>query len=249
MRVVWDSCWRREQVDVQSEVAKTNGLGRNGHIADSFKVKAALQLREMQELEWYFCRGQTAFEHSNFGTALERQRLYSVAKYHQPAIQEICDDDGKVIARERRVTARPTAEVHEPAGYTPQLDTLQRYAHISAVLKQVERRSRRAALAIELLYGDYGARWAAYEPYGRLTSLFHLTAKGQQLIAEARAASTVDIPDRARMEVICFVQRAQPKRERGLALTFCQHQALAIEQEAMQIWRSVYSPRARRPKR
>jgi hypothetical protein len=198
------------------------------------------QLRDESELEWFFSKGQIAFERSTFGGMLERAELYSVARLYRPETEPIHDNAGRVIGHEQIVTARPTAELRQASGYEPDLHTLQRYAHISALLRLVERQSRRAVQVLELLYGDLGQRWAPSEPFGRLGALFHITPKGRQLLDDARnAKGAIDLADVMRMEAICTVQRVQPKPERAQALAYCHAQAKALEQRARTAWLSV----------
>lgn len=202
--------------------------------------RAALTQHDAQELEWFFSRGQTAFERSNFGGMLERAELYSVAAQNQASLQDICDDDGNVIARVRHVTARPTAELREMAGYVPDNETLQRYAHISAMLKQVEHASPLLAKVLELLFGDHGQRWAPSEPFGRLGALFHVTAKGRQMLCEARKAPhAIDISDTRRMEVLATVHSVQPNAERAQSFAYCLQQAKTLEERALALWNSI----------
>jgi hypothetical protein len=195
--------------------------------------------RDECELEWFFSRGQTAFEHSTFGAVLDRAELFSVAQHYQAEQRPIHDKHGNVIGYERVVTARPTAETHQLAGYVPDSETLQRYAHVSRRLKRVAAVSRQCAQTLEFLYGDHGQRWVANDLYGRLGALFHLTPKGKAMLAEARAQKgALDVPDIFRMEVFVAVQRSQRQQERGQQLAYCEAQAEAMAARAHQCWLS-----------
>ena len=186
------------------------------------------------ELEWFFSRGQTAFEHSTFGAMLEQQALFSIAQQYRPEQRPVYDRDGSVIGHEPGITARPTAETRAPSGYTPDLKTLRSYARTSMRLKRL---SRRDAAVLEAMYGDLGQRWAGNEKYGRQGALFHLTAKGRTMLAAARSVpGALSISDVARMEVLCAVQAVKPSSERAQALATCQAQAQVLLLGAQDSW-------------
>jgi hypothetical protein len=186
------------------------------------------------ELEWFFSRGQIAFERSNFGSMLARQDMYSIARCYRPEMRPVYDKQGHVIGHERGITARPTAELRAPAGYTPDSDTLTRYAHVSALLKRMPHAQHKA---LEALYGDLGQRWAGNERFGRYGALFHLTVKGRKLIEAARTAKgALELTDEQRIEVLCAVQRVQPTADRAQALAVCLAQSQALAAQANAGW-------------
>lgn len=187
------------------------------------------------ELEWFFSRGQIAFERSTFGAMLEHQALFSVA--HPSDDQPVHDACGRVIGHASVITARPTAETREPSGYTPDIKTLRNYARTSMRLKRVAAESRVAAQVLECMYGDLGQRWDGHEKYGRQGCLFHLTAKGKAMLQAARSVQgALLIADVARMEVLCAVQQIKPNAERGQALATCVAQAQSLLHSAQQCW-------------
>lgn len=200
---------------------------------------------EELELEWFFSAGQVAFERSTCGGMLERAEMFSVARHAPAPLRAVYARDGEVIAHEREITARPTAELRAPAGYMPDGNTLQRYAVVSTRLKRLAARSRKHALVLECLYGDFGQRWVGNDHHGRVGAIYHLTVKGRALIDQANAIpGAIELPDIARMEVICAVQRVQPKPERGQALAYCRTQAQAMAQAARAAWSLVRPARA-----
>ena len=201
------------------------------------KAPNPMPLRDELELEWYFSRGQIAFERSTFGGMLERAYLMSDTYKRKIAEVPVLDKRGEVIGYERAISARPTAELRQATGYVPDLDTLQRYAHVSRILKNVSARSRAAEYTLECLYGDLGQRWVGSELYGRLGALFHLTTKGRQILDEARAVpGAIDVTDVKRMETLVTVQLVQPKPDRAQQFAYCFAQAEAMAQRARQAW-------------
>lgn len=200
----------------------------------------AMTWEDERDVSWFLSRGQISFERSTLGAMLERSELFSVAGGY-PQQRAIRDSDGRIIAYATGVTARPTAEVRAPSGYVVDDSTLQLYAHVSAVLKRVERASPTAARVIETFFGDYGERWAPNELYGRLGSLFHLTAKGAAMVRDARKgpAAHFELSNAQRLEAIVAVHAAKPTPERAEALARCQKQAAELERDARTTWGRV----------
>lgn len=194
-------------------------------------------LRDEHELEWFFSKGQIAFERSTFGGLLERAELFSAAGRVPPAAELVYDDDGHVIGQCSGITARPTAELREQSGYVPDNETLVRYAHVSMLMTLVERESRQASQVLELLYGDLGQRWAPTVPYGRIGALFHITAKGRKLLDACD--NPLELSSVKRMWNLVVVHDVQHNAERSQAFAYCQTQAQTLEQKARTVWLAV----------
>lgn len=213
-------------------------------------MPARLSAADEANLYWFFSRGMISFERSTMGAILDRCELFSVARQYPVARRLVLDDDGRVIGNESGITAHPTAELRVAGGYEPDSSTLERYAHVSAVLKRVERHSPLGAQVIEALFGDLGERWALLNvTYGRIGAVFHLTPKGGELLQDeaaarvrARAAAlakkkkqlgaALHLTTVQRMENI--VSTAKP--ELGAALARCQVQARELERDALSTW-------------
>ncbi len=193
---------------------------------------------EALKLEWYFSRGQCAFERSASGATYERAQLYSVSREYRAAEAPVYGKQGQVIGTESGITARPTAELQQPVGYTPDLKVLRDFAIISARMKRLDRKHARV---LELLYGDHGQRWIVDgEPWGRLGSLFHMTAKGRQMLTAARKVEgALSRPDTERMLVFAAVHGTRPTAESKQAFACCQAQALVLEAAALDAWRAL----------
>lgn len=192
-------------------------------------------VHEEQLFAWYFSRGQTAFERSAFGAMLEHAEMFSTG-HTGWARQPVYGRDGvRVIGWERALSARPTAELREPSGYMPDIDTLRKFAHVSIQLMRVERACRMSAHVIELIHGDAGAHWATSDA-GRLGALYHLTAKGRVMAADSRKRSPTDLTDSQRMAVLVQLDSTQSKPERKAALAVCAKQASALEYTARAHW-------------
>jgi hypothetical protein len=208
---------------------------------------ALISVHDEQQLEWFFSRGQTAFERSTSGGMFERGYLYSQARAYRPERAPVLGKYGQLIGWQAVLDARPTAETRNIGGYLPDAAAMNTYAEVSAKLKRLERLSAVSALVVELIYGDIGQRWATQDgldqPFGRTGALFHITHKGRQLIVAARkhaaAVSSTSLNDEEQIEVIVKVQRAQPRPERGQALAYCAAQAKQLEQQARVAWHAV----------
>jgi len=200
-----------------------------------------ISLADEQHLEWFFSLGQTAFERSTSGSMFERAELYSKSREYGIRRAPVLGSHGQVIGYENEIDARPTAETRPPAGYVPDINTLGRYAEASWALKRIERMAPRHALVLELWYGDRGQYWAGLEqPYGRAAALFHITHKGQTLLAAARReAAMLSLSDCERLENLIDAQKKRPKRERGQALAYCAQQAKLLELGARAAWHAV----------
>lgn len=224
--------------------AENTGVKRRLRANGAAAQLAALSPRDEADLEWYFSAGTVAFERSTFGATLERADMFSVARLYHCEQRPVYDAAGHCIGHERAISARPTAEVRQHGGYTPNSETLQRYAYVSTLLKRVAAQERVSALVLEHIYGDLGQRWAVNELYGRLGALFHLTARGKSLLDDVRKQSQLDVDDVHRMEVLCTVQRVQPNPERGQALAYCAAQAEVMAQRARGTWLRVKQGKA-----
>jgi hypothetical protein len=202
-----------------------------------------ISVQDEQHLEWFFSRGQTAFERSTSGGMFERAEMYSIAREYAVERAPVFGKHGQVIGWRDVLDARPTAELRSIGGYVPNEAQMETYATVSAKLKRLERLSPISVLVLELWYGDMGQRWATQDgldqPYGRQGALFHVTVKGRALIAKARKDSRLELSDEEQIEVIVKVQRAQPRRERGQALAYCAAQAKLLERQARGAWRAV----------
>jgi hypothetical protein len=155
---------------------------------------------------------------------------------------------GDCIGYRSAISARPTAELHEVSGNVPDSETLTRAARVSRLMQQVERRGMlsphvNAAEVIALYFGDLGARWAGSQTgHGRFGSLFHLTAKGRALIAEAnKAPNSVQLIASERIESIAIANKVQPKAPRSEELAVCARQAEDLERKARVVWHEVQS--------
>jgi hypothetical protein len=201
-------------------------------------IETRLSPQDECDLLWFFSRGTTSFERSTIGGMLERAELYSVARLYAAEQRPVYDPEGRRVGFLTGITARPTAETRAPSGYTPKDHVLHKYAKVSAALARVERASPLSARVLEALLGDLGEHWATLEPHGRIGSLFHLTAKGQQLLAaDARRATGLSTVQR--MENIVHQHTAQPNAARRAALARCQAQARELEHTARVVWQEV----------
>ena len=70
---------------------------------------AKLSLHDQGELQWYFSRGQIAFQRSPFGGTLERASLYNPWSVWEAMKKN--GQDPEEIYPDGPITARPTAEV------------------------------------------------------------------------------------------------------------------------------------------
>lgn len=208
-----------------------------------------LSQRDESDLLWFFSRGMISFERSTMGTMLERSELFSVRYY--PEQRRVYDAAGRCIGFESGITARPTAEVRAAGGYVPDDEVLTRFAHVSAVLKRVERHSAVAARVLAAFYGDLGERWAFLSTdYGRLGALFHLTEKGAELLqadADARRRALASVKPKAKRKAtaqlhVTLVERmenlvhAAGAAGRKAELARVSAQARELEQRARSVW-------------
>jgi len=195
-------------------------------------------LRDETDLLWYHGQGQTAFERSTMGGMLERAQQFGMDKMVWPR-EPVLNAAGATIGWESAITARPTAETKSISGYVPDDQALTRYAHVSSLMLLVERSDRLAATVIGLFFGELGNRWAlGTTGHGRHGSLYHLTAKGQALVA-ATSADAIQMAPHARIEVLAITNKAQPKEARSEALAVCMRQAERLEQQARAVWHEV----------
>lgn len=195
-------------------------------------------LRDEADLIWYHGLGQTVFERSTIGSMLERAEQFGSLSFQAPR-RPVLNKAGDIIAWEDGVTARPTAEMRAPSGYTPDDRALERYAHVSSLMLLVERKDRLAATVIALYFSELGTRWARGDTgHGRVGALYHLTAKGQALVA-ASSREAVQMSPQARIEVLAITNKAQPKEARSEALAVCMRQAERLEQQARAVWHAV----------
>lgn len=223
---------------VQPDLPRASGSAVMRSAARTECSMTPLQLlRDEHELEWFFSRGQIAFERSTFGGMLERAELFSAACHNPTPAELIHDRAGRVIGQRSAITARPTAELREQSGYVPDIQTLVRYAHVSMLMKLVERESRQASQVLELLYGDLGQRWAPTDPHGRIGALFHITVKGRKLLDTTD--NPLELSSVKRMWNLVVVGSVQRNAELAQAIAYCQAQAQVLEQRARNVWLSV----------
>lgn len=80
-----------------------------------------------------------------------------------------------------QLTAEPTGSSVEGSDNAPSEGALTLYALTSRQLEAVRNVSDVSARAIEVLFGDIGARWARTH-HGRMFALYHLTPAGKRLV-------------------------------------------------------------------
>jgi len=212
-------------------------------------------VREKDEalLSWFFGDGQVAFERSPTGAVLDRAELYSVARDERKARAK-AQQRARPKKRAKHasepwdpnpVTAYPTAEVRTTRGYVPDDTALKNYAKCSRALALVEKRDKVAARALELYYGDAGARWGRTSR-GRLFALAHLTDAGQTLLREAADRTKrlggveLELPAHERMGALADVQQVQPNRRRRELLRQSGVQSGKLYSYACRVWAEVH---------
>ena len=201
-------------------------------------VSSKLSTADQGSLQWFFGRGQVAFERSTMGGMLERANTFNLH-----AIRERNKaNGGESIDPHGPITARPTAEVRAPSGHVPDDNVLTQYARVSRRLLAVERAWPTGAVVLERFFGDTGARWADSDEK-RLFALYPLTRAGQKLLkADAKAhPDRVEMRDDERIGVLSALEKmpTQSKRTRRLLLMSCEKQAVALLAEAGRLWNQV----------
>ena len=208
-------------------------------IADKQKPVAPYSLRDETDLLWYHGKGQTAFERSTMGGMLERAEQFGMS-FRWPQ-EPVLNAAGATIGWESAITARPTAETRAVSGYIPDDIALTRYAHVSSLMLRVERVDRLAAAVIALYFGEAGNRWALGETgHGRTGALYHLTTKGQALVAAAsKDPHSIQLTPQSRIESLAIANKVKATEERSTALAVCARQAERLEVEARAVWHEV----------
>lgn len=211
------------------------------------------------KLTWFFGRGQTAFERSTIGPMLARAELFGHAgelRYSERAAGfELQAErlrrtpapwasvtDGAIVYSGRELTARPTAEVRQASGHTPNLADMERYAWVSRVLCAVERRSVLAYAVLEAYHGDLGLRWAREPKPGKAASIYHLTQAGERLLAASAAEASksgqpvIGSPERRMANEIARAGKSERVR---VGVARCDRQATLLLREAHELWSAV----------
>ena len=201
-------------------------------------ISSKMSRGDQGELQWFFGRGQVAFERSTMGGMLDRANTFNLT-----AIREIYRERGERSPDPHSpITARPTAEVRAPSGHVPDDNVLTRYAQVSRRLMAMEKEWRAGVVVLEAFYGDVGARWADTQER-RLFSLYSLTRSGKRLLkADAEKYPTrVAMADHERLGVLSHLERmpGQSKLARRLLLRKCETQSLALLAEAGRLWNGV----------
>jgi hypothetical protein len=192
-------------------------------------------LKDEGLLHWFYSYGQACFERSVFGAALERADNFAV-EYFWPREAVYDSRTGlHVIGWERCLSARPTCEVREPAGYTPELEIIERCADVTRILKRVDRACRLSTQVLELIFGDCGAYWAT-SPVGRIGAIYHLTAKGRAMVTADAAKSPIDLVPTKRMHNLVGQHKLKATPERSAAFAVVARQAQALERTARKHW-------------
>jgi hypothetical protein len=175
------------------------------------------------DLQWYFGRGQTAFEHSTMGPMLQYAELYAVHIEWWKPLPE--------------VTAYPTAEVRAAAGYVPDDITLTKYAEVSRTLQGVAKSSTISVYVLQGYWGDAGDRFSL-SSYGRLLGLYHLTAAGRRLLKSVadKHPGQLPMPAHERMAVEVELQRVKPTAKRCEALMLADRESEVLYTTACREW-------------
>lgn len=153
------------------------------------------------KLKSFFGRWQGMFEKSIQGgieSHLEMTSLHQARKYAREHGYSI-DPDGDI-------TANITAETRSPGGNDPELGPLADYSFVSRRVNLVRKGDPYLYEALEGHFGALGFHWelqAQHETfeakvenklvtrYGRLLSLFHMTAAGQRMIEDETSRPAV----------------------------------------------------------
>lgn len=207
-------------------------------LAATKPVSSRLSRGDQAELQWFFGRGQTAFERSTMGGILDRSQVYDLN-----AIREMYSKNGERSPYPHGpITARPTAELQSPPSHEPDDKALTRYARVSRRLIAMEKEWRLGVVVLETFFGDVGARWADSDQK-RLFALYPLTLSGKRLLkADAkRHPDRLAMPDHERIGVLALLERkpGQSKQARRVLLMQCEKQATALLSEAGRVWNSV----------
>lgn len=133
-------------------------------------------------LSWFYAKGVTAFERSTSGPMLERAEQFYIPRPVAPPW-------GPEGPRGPQVSAQPTRETKGSQASEPELRTLIRYGIVSRRLRAIEASDPVARRALDLAYGDEGAKWARHAR-GRDVALYPLTAAGEALVRRARRVAT-----------------------------------------------------------
>lgn len=116
------------------------------------------------------------------------------------------------------LTAMPQPSAHEEPSYSPEDETLHRYAEMS---RRLERLPVACVRVLAAYFGDPGAKWDR-RPQGRVCALYPLTRSGRRLL-EAALALGEPGAQQADDEAIVAVATAV-KRTRGVELSLAQQQ-------------------------
>lgn len=201
-------------------------------------VSSKLSRTDQGELQWFFGRGQVAFERSTMGGMLERAHTFNL----QTIRERNKANGGESVDPHGPITARPTAEVRAAPGHVPDDVALDTYARVSRRLLAVEREWWLAAVVLERFFGDTGARWADSDEK-RIFALYPLTRAGGKLLrVDAKAhPDRVEMRDDERIGVLSALEKmpTQSKRTRRLLLMSCEKQAVALLAEAGRLWNQV----------
>jgi hypothetical protein len=190
---------------------------------------------EEASLEWYFGPGAAQFERSTMGAMLER--AYAMSVDHKP-------DNDTIRARFERlpheppageITARPTAELRQSAGYTPNEQAMARFAHVSRRLRLVRAESAGAERVLAAYYGDVGCRWGR-TARGRIFAVLPLTQAGQNMLRKATKrtakAPLIRLTETEALENEVDLERLRPDPSRAQQIESARRQAGKLYHEA-----------------
>lgn len=241
-----------------------------------------LSQEDVRLLSWFLSHGQVMFERSSMSAQLDRAHMYGYA-VEEPAQQlwklvgsKLEPVRGKAIRVRSHQThdsrligsvgpgydARPTAEKNQGVSVPGDDDTLRtRFTDVGRRLKAVAEESPMASSALELYYGDRGARYDGGRP-GAIFALYICTAAGRELLkrdtVESKAregAPQLAMADYLRLENQAAQEWGQtvlrpneepknkqqrtkphPKRWRTLLLQSCELQSRRLLSASAAVW-------------
>jgi hypothetical protein len=213
----------------------------------------SITIEDEGKLSWFFGQGQCAFERSTMGPMLARAEQYGCRHagydaYDVTVWERIRRDpapwgrvhDGAIEYSGRQLTARPTAELRQGSGYTPELKDMERHAEVNGVLRVVARRCPMAWYALQAYYGDLAADWQRTLPKpGKIGALYHLTEAGRRLLQDSAAEALkrgqpiASSPARRLQNECATPKKSERTRVR---LMQCERQALLLRAEAFAAW-------------
>jgi hypothetical protein len=167
-------------------------------------VEAAVRIPgpDATQLEWFLSSGVSAFYRSSFGATLARCEAASRDSAGNPIAVPVGTDKWLYII------VPPEAR---NAGYEVDDTALFRFARVSRRLLAVERIDPMSVRAIEVYYGDDGARWGRQDGLGRIVSLYPFTRTGtailrREMAREALSGAHLDMMPSERLANVAAIQ-------------------------------------------